>query len=132
MKYRFPAGHNMQLGRDWSFHALIKDGVKLDWSCDSHRIQDGKNGSDVILNAHVQHAKMDRDVTLDVEAASAAPSPPAPLPQGERGEVARFSSAVHEGANYLMLRYRPTLTGQPQRQRRDWVFLFEASADRDP
>src|SRR5207253_8945805 len=31
-----------------------------------------------------------------------------------------------------MLRYRPDLPAQPQRQRRDWVFLFESSGDRDP
>ena len=44
----------------------------------------------------------------------------------------RFSSAEHEGARYLMLRYQPNLASQPQRQRRDWVFLFESSGDRDP
>ncbi len=31
-----------------------------------------------------------------------------------------------------MLRYRPDLPGSMQRPRRDWVFLFESSADRDP
>ena len=31
-----------------------------------------------------------------------------------------------------MLRYRPSLPSQPQRERRDWVFLFESSGDRDP
>ena len=44
----------------------------------------------------------------------------------------RFASAEHEGSKYLMLRYRPGLTGTPERKRRDWVFLFEASGDRDP
>src|SRR5947199_10339394 len=37
-----------------------------------------------------------------------------------------------DGAKYLMLRYRPDLPMQPQRRRRDWVFLFESSGDRDP
>src|SRR5258708_1114597 len=36
------------------------------------------------------------------------------------------------GAKYLLLRYRPDMPVQPHRQRRDWVFLFESSGDRDP
>ena len=31
-----------------------------------------------------------------------------------------------------MLRWRPDLPGEKRRERRDWVFLFESSADRDP
>ena len=31
-----------------------------------------------------------------------------------------------------MLRWRPELPGEKQRQRRDWIFLFESSGDRDP
>lgn len=31
-----------------------------------------------------------------------------------------------------MLRYRPELPKAPKRQRRDWVFLFESSSDRNP
>jgi hypothetical protein len=31
-----------------------------------------------------------------------------------------------------MLRYRPQLAGETKWQRRDWVFLVETSADRDP
>ena len=46
--------------------------------------------------------------------------------------MVRFNSAKHEGAQYLMLRYRPNLASPKQVQRRDWVFLFETSADRDP
>ena len=44
----------------------------------------------------------------------------------------RFASFVQDGTEYLMVRYRPALPGAPQRQRRDWVFLFESSGDRDP
>src|SRR5207302_8496325 len=51
---------------------------------------------------------------------------------GPAEDMARFSSALHENFQYLMLRYRPTLPRQPVRQRRDWVFLFESSGDRDP
>src|SRR5262249_22205930 len=73
--------------------------------------------------AQERNVKVDRDLTLDLT----YPEGAAPA-----AEAARFSSAVHEGARYLMLRYRPTLAGPPQRQRRDWVFLFESSGDRDP
>jgi hypothetical protein len=44
----------------------------------------------------------------------------------------RFSMAEQDGFRYLMLRYRPDLPGTMKRPRRDWVFLFESSADRDP
>ena len=59
----------------------------------------------------------------------------------------RFSTAEHEGHRYLMLRYRPelrdaasagadaeraALAARADRPPRDWVFLFEASGDRDP
>src|SRR5207248_2069909 len=46
--------------------------------------------------------------------------------------VARFAEARHEGARYLMLRYRPQLEGAAQWQRHHWVFLCETSGDRDP
>src|SRR5258708_5236869 len=31
-----------------------------------------------------------------------------------------------------MMRYRPQLPAQKKRERRDWIFLYETSADRDP
>src|SRR5205085_9882402 len=34
--YRFPAGHNLDVVRDWSFHARVKDGGRLAWASDSH------------------------------------------------------------------------------------------------
>src|SRR5262249_48926874 len=30
--YRFPAGHSLELVRDWSFHARIKNGAGMGWS----------------------------------------------------------------------------------------------------
>src|SRR2546430_7140426 len=42
------------------------------------------------------------------------------------------SGFTHENHQYLMLRYVPKLTGEPRRERRDWVILFEAAANRDP
>src|SRR5262249_14987975 len=47
-------------------------------------------------------------------------------------EVARFSSFAQDGAEYLLVRYRPELKVEGTRQRRDWVFLVETSGNRDP
>src|SRR5262249_13800132 len=46
--------------------------------------------------------------------------------------AARFATAEHDGARYLMVRYRPALAGAARPERRDWVFLVESSGDRDP
>jgi tetratricopeptide (TPR) repeat protein len=119
--YRLPTGHSLDLVRDWSFHAAVKDGGKLSYSSDSHELKSRKEGNDLILDAKESLIKADRDVALDLYDETALTE-----------EVARFASAEHEGARYLMLRYRPSLPASPQRERRDWVFLFEASGDRDP
>ena len=50
---------------------------------------------------------------------------------GEGGAPAS-GSARHEGSKYLMLRFRPELAATERRERRDWIFLFESSADRNP
>ena len=48
--------------------------------------------------------------------------------------AANAAASLHglKYSTYLMLRYRPYLPAEPKRQRRDWVFLYESSADRDP
>jgi hypothetical protein len=121
MQYRFPAGHNLEVVRDWSFHARLKRGARLAWRCDSHNLKATTDGPDQLLDAAAQAVKIDRDVVLELtdEAATAE-------------DTARFAAAEHEGARYLMVRYRPQLGAAPRRQRRDWVFLFESSGDRDP
>lgn len=124
-QYRFPSGHNLQLVRDWSFHARVKDGTerRLHWSCESHDLKARPSGKDLALSAEAHKVKVARDVVLDL------------YDNDQRAQdtgIATFSSAQHEGDRYLMLRYRPHLSGMPKRPRRDWVFLFEASADRDP
>jgi Tfp pilus assembly protein PilF len=121
--YRFPAGHSLRSVRDWSFHASVKDGAALGWGSDAAGMKATKDGADLLLDAAAQDVKLDRDVTLDLsESEKDAPA----------DEAARFASAEQDGARYFMVRYRPQLTGQPRRQRRDWVFLFESSGDRDP
>jgi ferric-dicitrate binding protein FerR (iron transport regulator)/tetratricopeptide (TPR) repeat protein len=134
--YRFPAGHSLQLVAKWSFHARVKEGAQLSYHSDSHALKATKEGRDLILDATESLVKADRDVTLDLTEPGGGGAGPFV------NEAARFSSAEHEGAEYLMLRYRPLLAVAPpganapgspaQRQRRDWVFLFEASGDRDP
>jgi hypothetical protein len=119
--YRFPAGHNLEHVRDWSFHGLVKRGAGLTWKCESHDLKATNEGNDLLLDAAVHNVKIDRDVVLELTD-KADPN---------RDSV-RFSSAEHEGSRYLMVRYRPALTGKAQRERRDWVILFESSGDRDP
>ena len=120
--YRFPAGHSLEAARDWSFLARVKDGAKLHWHSPTHALTPAREKKDLLLTAAAQAIRVQRDVVLDLE-------------EPAHGDSVRFSSAEHDGARYLMLRYRPTLpvTAQQARvKRRDWVFLFESSAERDP
>jgi hypothetical protein len=119
LSYRFPAGHSLGTVRDWSFHARVKNGAAIDWHCDSHTLTPRVEGADLLLDAGMRQAAMDRDIVLDWSDQPGA-------------GTARFSTAEQDGYRYLMLRYRPNLPGKARRQRRDWVFLFESSADRDP
>src|SRR5262249_39097771 len=122
--HRFPAGHNLQMVNHWSFHAAVKNGARLVATSPTHaRMRMERTGEDLILDVAENDARLDRDVALELVDPTDAAQPK---------ELARFSRADHEGAAYLMLRYRPDLPGVRERQRRDWVFLFESSADRDP
>jgi len=124
-QYRFPAGHSLGLVKDWQLNVRVKNGAALGWSCDSHALKFQQDDKDLLLTAHEQVVKLDRDVVVDLIDA-AAPRTPADK------EVVKFATALHEGNRYVMLRYRPELLVQQQRQQRDWVFLFESSGDRDP
>jgi hypothetical protein len=109
--------------RDWSFHARVKGGAGHSFHSPSHTLRASRDGSDLLLDAAARNVPVDRDVVLSLADGAAG---------GPEDELARFCSAEHEGARYLMLRYRPALAGQKVRQRRDWVILFESSGDRDP
>ncbi|MBL8796427.1 MAG: FecR domain-containing protein, partial [Planctomycetia bacterium] len=135
-QYRFPAGHSLGLVNDWSFKALVKNGKSLVVSSDSHplvqELPKERNPNepppllvrtgekDVTIEGKVKDARLDRDVVLNLVD-----------PTGG-SQAARFSTLLHEGNRYVMLRYRPELKVEKQRQNRDWVFLFESSGDRDP
>src|SRR5208283_3911835 len=123
-QYRFPAGHSLGEVEQWSFHARIQ-GKDLQCGSDSHPLKVRTEGDAHYLDGMQKKARLDRDVTLNIVDTRAE------LPLAALGRVS-FSSALHEGARYLMLRYRPELAVQTRRENRDWVFLFESSGDRDP
>jgi len=120
--YRFPAGHTLNVVKKWSFQAVVKGSAAMSAASPSHpTMKIERAGGDLVFRDQADMAKIDRDVVLDLNDA-----------QMPVGDAVRWSSAEHEGAKYLMLRYRPELQGSPRRERRDWVFLFEASGARDP
>jgi len=119
--YRFPSGHSAGEVREWSFRARVKGAETAPWTCDSHALVPTFEGGDLILTGEEQDATLDRDLVLHLS----------DLPGGAAPDAPRFSAARHEGAEYLMLRYLPELPAGEARERRDWVFLFERSADRD-
>jgi len=160
-EYRFPGGHNMQEVDRWTARLYVKDGAEKGGSphlCEAPSgpfrqmgtvpfFRSTEQGNDLVLEASAEKIKPDRDVVL-ILTEKQQPSPQ-PSPKGRGDEAsggtgalsasagglsasARFTSVVHEGSRYLMLRWRPELPGQKRRERRDWVLLFEASADRDP
>ena len=108
--------------RRWSCRVRVKDGADRRWACDSHEMEAARDGGDLVLEAAAENVKPDRNIVLRLfEAAEPeAPAPPCP---------ALFSSARHEGSKYLMLRLRPELEAAQRPKRRDWIFLFESSAD---
>jgi len=144
--YRFPGGHNMQQVGRWSAKLRVVGGAGLKWESDSHEFGVSTEGDDLVLGTSAEDVRPDRDVhlTLHEKTRKRGLSPSgndAATSSGIEGTVpfsgpleaaSRFSSAIHEGSQYLMLRWRPQLPKRQRHQRRDWVFLFEASADRDP
>jgi hypothetical protein len=122
--YRFPAGHNLEVTGAWSFEARVKKGAKLRATSDSHPNMSIKaDGADLVLSIKEKAAVLKQDVTVTVHDN---------VKDAAVQDAARLSSFSQGGAQYLMLRYRPTMAAEPKRERRDWVFLFEASAMRDP
>src|SRR5436309_7541668 len=57
--YRFPAGHNLEQVRAWSFHARIRGGAALAWHCASHTLQARPKGGDLFLDAAARDARLD-------------------------------------------------------------------------
>jgi ferric-dicitrate binding protein FerR (iron transport regulator) len=128
-RYRFPAGHTFENVGRWSFLARIRHGKGLRCTSTSHPLKRHLDGADLIVESKARDVKPDRDVTLEIR------DPRQALPAEA---AAQFSTAIQKDndgkaeARYLMVRYRPVLNGPKKRERRDWVFLFESSGDRDP
>ncbi len=122
-RYRFAGGHNMPIVRDWSFHARIKNGAAMNlWSPSHDTIITQPDGGDMLVTDHAKNIKPAEDVVLELQERDV------PIDRDQP----RLSSFLHENHTYLMLRYRPTMRHLQERQRRDWIILFEASAQRDP
>src|SRR5262245_14142784 len=119
-KYRFPGGHNMQIVRDWSFKARVKNAKQFDVLTPSHPDMKRAQADDVTLRTEARLIKPEQDVVLELREREAPPG------------GATFATHMQDGQRYFMTRFRPQLDTKPQRQRRDWIVLFEASANRDP
>ncbi len=122
-RYRFAGGHNMPLMRDWSFTARIKSGAGMAvWSPSHENMQRIPQTGDVLMTLNARNIKPEQDVVIEMQEPAAV----------HDQDVPRFSTFLYENHQYLMLRYRPNLPSLPERKRRDWIVLFEASAGRDP
>ena len=87
--YRFPAGHSLQLVRDWSVRVRVKDGAERTWNCASHELKARQQGRDLVLEAAYAGARTDRDVVLHVaDEERLAPD----------GEIVRFATHEQDGA----------------------------------
>src|SRR5262249_48600503 len=149
--YRFPAGHSLQQVDQWSCQVRVREGKRGAWNSSSHAFKETGEKDDLLLEASGKNAHKDRDVVLTLTETNSPPNeggagggaggakttPPNPpfVRGGEKSDV-RFYSTTHEGAEYLMVKWRPELTGSAGRAQngksRVWMFLFEASGDRDP
>lgn len=124
--YRFPAGHNLQRVNEWSFEARAKNAAGWQAASPTHpEMTVRRENGDLVLSDRKQAVKVDQDVALEL-------SDPAELAVSGITERIRLGKTEHENNTYLMLRYRPELPGRLEPQRRDFLFLFESSADRDP
>ncbi len=122
-RYRFAGGLNMPAVREWSFNARIKSGAGMTvWSPTVPDVMILPQGGDTLVRHFANNVKPAADVTIEMQDKTAV----------AENDVPRFAAMLADNQQYLMLRYRPTLPSLPERQRRDWIVLFEASAGRDP
>ena len=122
--YRFPSGHSLSHVGQWSFQATLKNADGWSVASPSHpTMKSASQGSDVILTDKARDARIDRDVVLELSD---------PAEAARQTESTRWSEFTQDGERYLMLRHKPELPMGRNRERRDWVFLFESSGARDP
>ena len=118
LSYRFPAGHTMDAVQDWSAHVIVKDAAGGEWRSQSHAMTANNVGGDLVLDAALKNALLDKDFVLRVAENTNSES--------------QISHYKHDGQQYLMLRLRPDLAGDMHRKPHRWVFLFEHAGDRTP
>ena len=122
--YRFAGGHSLGLVGHWSMHVRVKNARDMEFETNCQYLAATRKDGDLLLEAERKQVKPEQDVVIHLDDTAAA--------DGEAGDLVRFSSAAHESGRYLMLRWTPDLGGAAVPERRDWVFLFESSAARDP
>ncbi len=128
-EYRFPAGHSLDKVRDWSTRLTVVNGAgKTRWFSPTHLLKAADVGDDLVLEGDLQDAILDKDLVVELTAVGTRSND---LSRQIKETVA-FSGAQHEGYRYQMLRFRPDLSGEMKRPRRNWVFLYESSGDRNP
>ena len=120
--YRFPGGHSLDHVGLWSFQARVIGGAAYAWGCDTHTLKAAKDGKDLVLNTEARDVRLERDLVLSLTDPFTSPA---------ALNKPQFASAQHEGKTYFQMRLRPDLPAGTKRQRRDWVFLVETSAERD-
>lgn len=86
MTYRFPAGHTMDVVREWSAAVRIKNGDGSSWHSSSHDLKAvdstaRNDAADLLLESSEKNARLDRDLVIRVtsrnhQSASTVPSPP--------------------------------------------------------
>lgn len=122
--YRFPAGHSMDVVREWSTSLRVHGGKGQAWHSPSHDLKSKTDSGDLLLSAKEMNSTMSSDLVLELTERVDR------MAQGR--DAATWSRMELDEQQYLMLRYRPELPGKMKRRSRHWVFLFEASADRNP
>ncbi len=140
LHYRFPAGHSMDAVLDWSMAIRVKDGADVAWNSPSHELQSSTDDGDLLLEAVEQNSTMERDIVLELQETRTSRSALGSRLRGNDGEVevrsphaaGLWTRSPHGDHEYLMLRFRPELPATMQRPKRNWIILFESSANRDP
>ena len=128
-EYRFPAGHSFDKVRDWSTRLTVAKGAgRTRWFSPTHLLKATDDGDDLVLEGDLHNAVLDKDLVVELTAAGTKSND---LSRQVEESVA-FSGAQHEGFSYQMIRFRPDLNGELKRPRRNWVFLYESSGDRNP
>jgi Ca-activated chloride channel family protein len=108
---------------DWSFRARIRSAGGMTVEA-GPGLELARDRDDLLLAATARQVRLDCEVHFWLAE-----------PGGTNEESARFALAEQDGDRYLLVRYRPAWPPRPAgevRPGRDWVFLFESSADRDP